>query len=103
MSEGSRINVNFADFWSGRWESKPTQMAKTKALLPASRFNWSQIGVKYWVALVGCQHRAAEVLIQFEASKKPDCQLVTYRLHLKTCLRFVTTSTAPEKMSSTIG
>jgi hypothetical protein len=23
MSKGSRINVNFADFWSGRWESNP--------------------------------------------------------------------------------
>jgi hypothetical protein len=23
VSKGSRINVNFADFWSGRWESNP--------------------------------------------------------------------------------
>ena len=23
MSKGSRINVNFADLWSGRWESNP--------------------------------------------------------------------------------
>ena len=27
MSKGSRINVNFADFWSGRWESNPTPFA----------------------------------------------------------------------------
>jgi hypothetical protein len=23
MSKGSRINVNFVNFWSGRWESNP--------------------------------------------------------------------------------
>ena len=27
MSKGSRINVNFADIWSGRWESNPTPNA----------------------------------------------------------------------------
>jgi hypothetical protein len=27
VSKGSRINVNFADLWSGRWESNPTPIA----------------------------------------------------------------------------
>jgi hypothetical protein len=37
--------VNLTDFLERAMGIEQIQMAKTKALLPASWFNWSQIGV----------------------------------------------------------
>jgi hypothetical protein len=37
VSKGSRINVNFANFWSGRWESNPTPIAAKLLILLVHR------------------------------------------------------------------
>jgi hypothetical protein len=47
VSKGSRINVNFADFWSGRWESNPRpklhKLLNILASLPLSASNCVQL------------------------------------------------------------
>ncbi len=43
LGKGSRINLNFAKVWSGRWESKQIQPAKIRRYHPL----FSSIGVKW--------------------------------------------------------
>jgi hypothetical protein len=42
VSKGSRINVNFAEFWSKRWESKPCPCLGDLCRKPLTLFNLSQ-------------------------------------------------------------